>query len=126
MLIHDARTQLQANPGGWRDLNAIYGGILFADSGRYEISALPWVKSNEITIGTCTAPQRNELDGSFSFACIRDHEDGGRPRSFEEARGYVMSDYQQKIEEEWIARLKKKYPVKINQAEWQKLLASVK
>jgi peptidyl-prolyl cis-trans isomerase SurA len=39
------------------------------------------------------------------------------PRSFEEARGLVMNDYQAKLEEEWIKRLKKKYPVKVNEGE---------
>ena len=36
------------------------------------------------------------------------------PRSFNEARPAVISDYQQYVENQWIAQLKKKYPVKIN------------
>ena len=37
-------------------------------------------------------------------------------RSFEEAKGLVINDYQNILEEKWIADLKKKYPVKINDA----------
>jgi peptidyl-prolyl cis-trans isomerase SurA len=43
------------------------------------------------------------------------------PRTFEEARGMVMNDYQNKLEDQWIAELKKKYPVKINEAVFKTL-----
>jgi peptidyl-prolyl cis-trans isomerase SurA len=38
------------------------------------------------------------------------------PRSFTEAKGLVVSDYQAALEKAWIAELKKKYPVTINEA----------
>jgi peptidyl-prolyl cis-trans isomerase SurA len=31
----------------------------------------------------------------------------------------VMNDYQSAIEDKWIAQLKKKYPVKVNQEVWK-------
>ncbi len=46
----------------------------------------------------------------------------GIPKSFDEARGLVVSDYQLLLEEKWLEGLKKKYPVKLNQSEWQRLL----
>jgi peptidyl-prolyl cis-trans isomerase SurA len=48
--------------------------------------------------------------------------DAPRQKTFEEARGLAISDYQQFLEEQWLAELKKKYPVVINQAEVQKLI----
>jgi peptidyl-prolyl cis-trans isomerase SurA len=42
-------------------------------------------------------------------------------RSFEEARGMVISDYQQVLEDKWIAELKKKYLVKVNEAVFQSI-----
>ena len=43
-------------------------------------------------------------------------------RSFEDARGLVINDYQNYLEEKWIAQLKKKYPVKVNEKVFQSLL----
>ena len=42
-------------------------------------------------------------------------------RTFNEARGLVINDYQDYLEKEWIKELKKKYPVVIN----QKVLADI-
>jgi len=35
-------------------------------------------------------------------------------KTFQEARANVISDYQDKLEKEWVAQLKSKYPVQIN------------
>ena len=36
------------------------------------------------------------------------------PKTFDEARPEVISDYQNYLEKQWVAKLKKKYPVKVN------------
>jgi peptidyl-prolyl cis-trans isomerase SurA len=48
--------------------------------------------------------------------------DAPRQKTFEEARGLAISDYQQYLEEQWLTELKKKYPVVINEIEVQKLV----
>ncbi|MGB4849887.1 MAG: peptidylprolyl isomerase [Saprospiraceae bacterium] len=35
-------------------------------------------------------------------------------KSLEEARGYIIADYQDQLEKEWVASLQKKYPVKVD------------
>lgn len=45
-----------------------------------------------------------------------------RPKTFEEARGLVVSDYQTFLEKEWIDELEKKYPVKIQEEELKKMI----
>jgi peptidyl-prolyl cis-trans isomerase SurA len=45
-----------------------------------------------------------------------------RAKTFEEARGLIISDYQNYLEQEWISALKAKYPVAVNEAEFQKLI----
>jgi len=35
-------------------------------------------------------------------------------KNIDEAKGYVIADYQDHLEREWIASLKKKYPIKVN------------
>lgn len=42
-------------------------------------------------------------------------------KSFDEARGQVISDYQQELENEWIKILRSKYTVKINDEELRHL-----
>jgi peptidyl-prolyl cis-trans isomerase SurA len=44
------------------------------------------------------------------------------PKTLNEARGIVTSDYQAHLEKQWLEELKKKYPVQVNQAELQKLV----
>ncbi len=48
--------------------------------------------------------------------------DEPRNKTFEEARGLAISDYQTYLEKEWIAQLKKKYPVVTFEEELQKLI----
>lgn len=43
-------------------------------------------------------------------------------KSFEEVRGQVVGDYQQQLESDWVASLRNKYKIKINQAELKKLV----
>lgn len=38
------------------------------------------------------------------------------PKSLQEAKGFVVSDYQEYLESEWVASLKKKYPVKVHES----------
>lgn len=53
-------------------------------------------------------------DGSITFAQINKIV-APTPKSLDEARGYVISAYQDQLEKEWIAELHKKYPVAINE-----------
>ena len=39
-----------------------------------------------------------------------------QPKTLEEARGYIIADYQDQLEKEWVASLQKKYPVKVDEA----------
>jgi len=51
-----------------------------------------------------------QLDGSFVFYYISEVKSGGL-KSFEDAKGQVISDYQNYLEENWKKELSKKYPV---------------
>jgi peptidyl-prolyl cis-trans isomerase SurA len=39
-----------------------------------------------------------------------------QPKALEEARGYVIADYQDHLEKEWVESLRQRYTVKINDA----------
>jgi hypothetical protein len=43
------------------------------------------------------------------------------PRNYSEAKGLVINDYQVELEKQWVAELKKKYPVKIDEQVFQQI-----
>lgn len=45
-----------------------------------------------------------------------------QPKSLKEARGYVVADYQDYLQDAWLVELKKSYNVKINDAAFKKLV----
>lgn len=55
-----------------------------------------------------------ETNGLYYLAWLKQVLPAG-VQSFEEARPNLISDYQNQLEKEWVAALKKKYPVKVNQ-----------
>ncbi len=63
-----------------------------------------------------TTVETNANDGSSSFCYIIQQFPGDDQRSFTDAKGLVINDYQLQMEEQWINQLKKKYPVKVNEA----------
>ncbi len=44
------------------------------------------------------------------------------PKTLDEARGYVIADYQDKLEKDWILELKERYNVKVNQQVFESLI----
>jgi peptidyl-prolyl cis-trans isomerase SurA len=114
--------EIKAAPGNWRDITSNYVEGVIADSGRYEIAQLPMGNAqSKLEKGVITQPVKNEADGSQTFAYIIDLIPANEQRSFDEARGFVINDYQQVLEEKWLNSLKKKYPVKLNEAVWKKV-----
>lgn len=105
---------IKSSPASWRQISASSGNSILIDSGRFELSQLPIVERTNFTEHLVTAPVNNELDHTATFSyIIRLHRDKER-KEFNEARGAVITDYQDALENIWIAELKKKYPVKIN------------
>lgn len=113
---------IKKQPTSWATMVEQSGGRIMADSGRFETQQLPKAPGVQYTPGTLTPLISNDADGTQSFVYVVKAYPNPAPRSFDEARGLVMTDYQQALEDQWIAQLKKKYPVKVNAAEWQKVL----
>ncbi len=106
----------------WKDIAEQSEGRIMADSGRYEISQLQLSNSNTTVPGMITTPQLNETDNTASFIQVLQLYPAGQQRSFEEARGLVINDYQTELEEKWINELKKKYPIKVNEPVFKTLI----
>lgn len=106
----------------WKDIVAESNNTLQADSGRYEIAQLPLPAGITVAPGLITEPMANSADGANGFLQVIRMFDGNQQRTFNEARGLVINDYQNVLEERWVTDLKKKYPVKVNESVFQSLL----
>jgi len=104
----------------WKKIEEESNNNIQADSGRFELSQIP-VKIDVMATGAVSETVVNP-DGNASFIKLIRRHDANLQRNFEEARGLVINDYQNILEESWIIDLKKKYPVKINEAVFQSLL----
>ena len=100
--------------GKWKTLGESTQGKIIADSARFELEQIPGAKGN-IQAGQITERITDTTNGSTNFMYVLNVYDQPAQRSFEEARGLVINDYQAVLEAQWIKSLKKKYPVKINE-----------
>ena len=89
------RKQLAAKPGSWKKLAAASDGNMLADSGRIEFTQIP-AKPTAIKAGLITPVVVND-DRTASFTYVLRVYPQPSPRSFHDARGLVMNDYQQEI-----------------------------
>ncbi len=106
----------------WKDIISQNPTEIQADSGRYELGQIPVVDRTNFTTGLITMPVINKNDGTAVFAKILTIYPGRQQRDFVDARGLVISDYQNELEEKWVSQLKEKYPIKVNQKALQALL----
>ena len=103
-------------PSSWRQVIARYEDKVMADTARYEWSQIPNLGNTIPKAGLITTPSENKLDNSTTFAYIVKVYNEPKQRSFEEAKGMLINDYQVQLEKQWDEALKKKYPVVVNEA----------
>lgn len=111
----DTKKKLRDKFSNWRQYIDSSDGLLQGDSGRFELSQIPVLERTNFKDGLITASVKNETDNSITFAYIIKVYMQRQPRNFDDARGFVINDYQSEMEEKWITELKKKYPVKVNE-----------
>lgn len=111
----NAYAELKKDPAAWRQVVERYQDKTVADSSKYEWSQLPAPGAAAPRAGMVTAPVINPNDNTASFAWIVNVYDQPMQRSFSEAKGLVITDYQAVLEDQWVKALKKKYPVVVNQ-----------
>jgi peptidyl-prolyl cis-trans isomerase SurA len=117
LIIND----INKTPAQWNLIVDYYKDRVAVDSGRFELSEIPIGVTTGLKAGAITKPLINKVDNSASFAYIIRVYDQPAQRSFSEAKGLVIIDYQAELEKRWIEELRKKYPVDIN----EKALASL-
>jgi peptidyl-prolyl cis-trans isomerase SurA len=103
-------------------IRKLYSEVSLVDTGRYEKKDILLLDGVIPYEGFVSELRTNESDNSVSFVIIDKIHKDPSPRSFEEAKGQVINDYQEYLENRWIETLKKKYPIRVNTAVWQKIL----
>ena len=106
----------------WKQIAEESVATIQSDSGRYELAQLQLPVGTKIAEGLISTPVVNPGDNTASFVQILKLYPANLQRSFEEARGLVINDYQNFLEEKWVAVLKKKYPVNVNDAVFESVI----
>jgi len=117
-LADEIASKLKSNPSDWRNIVSNNGNNVVADSSRYEQGQLPIKQKIESSKGFVSVPEKNTGDDGYTFLYVTAVHSKPEQRSFDDARGMVINDYQQVLEEKWMAELKKKYPVKVVDSVW--------
>jgi len=118
-LAIEVANKLKQSIQDWHSITTTYGADVNTDSGRFELSQLPIKQTFANKDGIVTEPEKNVNADGYSFIYVLKAHPAKEQRSFEDAKGAVTNDYQQVLEKEWIASLKKKYPIAIKQAVWK-------
>jgi peptidyl-prolyl cis-trans isomerase SurA len=106
----------------WRLLAEEQSAVMQADSGRYEIAQIIGANyASKPKKGTFSAITSN-IDGTSTFVMYVNVYAPNQQRSFEEARGLVINEYQQELEKNWINALRQKYPIKVNESMIKEML----
>lgn len=111
----DIKSKLPNDVSQWRKLIDSSRGLAQADSGRFESPQLPPAESGSLQAKQFSSLVKN-TDNSVTIAYIVNIHSDRSLRSYADARGLAINDYQTLLEDNWIAELRKKYPVKVNEA----------
>ncbi len=97
--------------------NADKQGMLKVSEGVFEKGQNPLLNQIEWKPGSYTIYQ----SGKPVYIEIYDLKEP-RPKTYQEARGFVITDYQKFLEKQWLDTLRQKYSVEINQKELDKII----
>lgn len=120
-IAEEARAALLSGKN-WKKIAEESNNNIQADSGRFELTQIPVTVDPKTAEGYVSEIVVSPVDGNASFVKLVHHYSANLQRSFDEAKGMIINDYQNILEEKWIEELKAKYPVKINDTVFQSIL----
>jgi peptidyl-prolyl cis-trans isomerase SurA len=94
-----------------------------AKTNDYEFSRLAEVGGLKAKVGSSTAVSKDVRKGVSTFYKVEALLPA-RKKELNEARGYVIADYQDQLEREWVEKLRKSYPIKTSKKVLSKLIKS--
>ncbi len=89
--------------------------------GHFEFSKFNDVPQSAIKSNSITQPVKNS-DGTYVVVKVDEVFNNPSQKSLADARGYVIAEYQDYLEKEWNAEMKKKYPVKVNETVFKSMV----
>ena len=89
--------------------------------GHYEFSRFKDVPQSAIIKGKPSEPVHNS-DGSYTVVVADEIYDRPAQKTLDEARGYASAEYQDALEKSWNARLRAKYPVKVDETVFKSMV----
>lgn len=87
--------------------------------GKYEKGAYDVVDKTEWKTGLTPITKQN--DSSYQFVFVKQIAKP-EPKTLKEAKGYIVSDYQEYLEKTWLAELRNKYPIAVDEAVFKSLI----
>ena len=118
----EVRNAVTKNPADWKKTIENYGDRSTVDSGRFELSKIPGLKKLVPKQGLVTAIEKNKDDNSASFAYLLKMYPVPAQKTFADAKGDVITNYQDEMDTQWVNALKKKYPVVVDQKAVQSII----
>lgn len=85
------------------------------EKGRDKTSIKDW------TVGAVSEPQVNTKTGNSTITVVNTIVDG-RTKTLKEARGYVIADYQDYLEKQWVRDLKAEFPIETDKKVLKQLI----
>jgi peptidyl-prolyl cis-trans isomerase SurA len=82
--------------------------------GRYEFSKFRDASRSDVVAGKLTKATKN-ADNSYTVVKAEEVFDTPVMKTLDEARGYVVAEYQDFLEKDWNKQMRSKYPVKVNE-----------
>lgn len=96
--------------------------VVSVDEAIYERDRLPELQNAPWQVGTVTEATTSRSSGGATFYKIEDILPP-TPKELDEARGYVIADYQDQLERDWIEELSRRFKVKVNKKVFESLIA---
>ena len=87
--------------------------------GKYEKGQYDVVDKIDWKPGITTVNKLN--DSSYQFILVKQIA-GPEPKSLKEAKGYIVSDYQEYLEKTWLESLRAKYPISLDESVFKSLI----
>jgi peptidyl-prolyl cis-trans isomerase SurA len=102
---------------------AKFGQSVLATTSTLSATEATKIGISKLKGGTQSEMTNNVKKSAASFVKV-ENVLPARKKELKEARGYIIADYQDQLEREWVEKLRKQFPIKVNKKALNKLIKS--